>query len=135
MATAVAHVKREWHAFKGDRPGRRFRNQRNRMRNGARWLMVAQVSFGVLMLVGGVALLFAPGPGLLLIVFGLALVAGVSRKLAAVMDRMEPPVRRGGKRAKAWWDRSALATRIALGAVAALGAAGLFYAMYRLWFG
>jgi hypothetical protein len=134
MAAALAEMKREWRAFKHDRPGRRFQNQRRRMRDGSRALMVAQVALGVLLLAGGVVLLFIPGPGLLLIVFGLALVGGLSRKLSALMDRMEPPIRRQAKRTKAWWDQSTLPTKVVLGAIAVIGAAGFFYAMYRLWF-
>ncbi len=132
---AVADVKREWRMFKSDRPGHRFRAQRARMQNGSRKLLVAQVSLGIVLLLGGAALLVLPGPGLLLIVFGLALVAGVSDRLAVVLDRMEPRIRKAGAAAKAWWERQATLVRALLIAVAAgvLGVAA--YVAYRLWLG
>ncbi|MDB4961408.1 MAG: hypothetical protein JWP01_1407 [Myxococcales bacterium] len=131
---ALAEMKMQWREFKHDRPGERFCNQRRRMKNGSKALMVAQVALGVLLVSGGVLLLFIPGPGLLFIVFGLALIAGLSNKLAALMDRMEPKVRRGARALKRWWSELHVVGKIGLGLVAATGAAAFFYAMYRLWF-
>ena len=131
---ALAQMKREWRLFKRDEPGMRFRNQRRRMRNGSRSVMIAQVILGVLLVSGGVLLLFIPGPGLLFIVFGLALIAGLSRKLAGLMDRTEPKVRRWGHAAKQWWSQLPLIAKVGLGVVAGTGAGAFCYAMYRMWF-
>jgi hypothetical protein len=131
---ALADMKLQWREFKHDQPGERFRNQRKRMKDGSKALMVAQVALGVILVSGGVLLLFIPGPGLLFIVFGLALIAGLSRKLAALMDRMEPKVRRFGRAAKQWWTHLPTVGKVGLGLLAASGAAAFFYAMYRLWF-
>jgi hypothetical protein len=84
----------QWRSFKNDEPGKRFIHQRERMKKEGRGLTVALVALGALLFAGGVVLLFIPGPGLVLIVFGLALVSGVSSKLARLLYRTEPPVRR-----------------------------------------
>jgi hypothetical protein len=44
------------------------------------------------------ALLFIPGPGLLAIALGLALVAARSQRLAAALDRAEQRIRRARAR-------------------------------------
>jgi len=90
---------------------------------------------GALLVVGGVVLLFVPGPGLLVVVFGLALLVGISAGLARALDRSEPVVRWWAARAKAWWSQASIATRIATCAFGA-GIAGVaVYGAYRLWIG
>ena len=131
---AIALVKQEWRAFKRDQPGKRFRNQRRRMRNGPRSLMIAQVVLGVILVAGGGVLLFVPGPGLLFIVFGLALIAGLSKRLAGLLDRLEPPVRRVAIAARDRWRALPMIAKVGLGAIAAVCVAAFAYGMYRLWF-
>ncbi len=104
------------------------------MRNGPRALMIAQIVLGVVLVVGGGVFLFIPGPGLPLIVFGLALIAGVSKPLARLLDRMEPPVRRAGQAAMARWRALPMIAKVGLGVVAAALTAAFAYGMYRLWF-
>jgi hypothetical protein len=131
---AMATVKREWQEFKRDQPGRRFQNQRRRMREGSKALMVAQISLGVVLIAGGAVLLVIPGPGIPLIVFGLAMLAGMSKRLATVLDRIEPSVRRVAIKARDTWRGLPLLAKIGLGVIAAVGVAAFGYAMYRLWF-
>ncbi|MBA2539786.1 MAG: hypothetical protein H0V17_09145, partial [Deltaproteobacteria bacterium] len=62
----------EWRSFRDDTPGERFSNHRQRMRrNGTRAGAVARIGLGVLLVAGGILLLFIPGPGLLVALFGL----------------------------------------------------------------
>lgn len=83
-------AKRAWRSFRADEPGRRFTNHHNREhRSGSRAGIVVRFVIGALLIAGGVVLLFIPGPGLLAMLFGVALVAGESRWLAARMDRAE----------------------------------------------
>jgi hypothetical protein len=85
-----------WRAFRDDRPGRRFQNHRERLREGsARVVRVAGLAIGVLLVAGGGLLLVLPGPGTVLLAFGLGLLSGEIRALARWLDRAEPPVRRG----------------------------------------
>jgi hypothetical protein len=101
---ALAEVKREWEHFRDDRPGERFGNHRARMQKKPRSHNAAAIGLGVLLLAGGVVLLFMPGPGSPLIVFGLALVGSHSKRFSALLDRAEPQVRRVGRRIERTWN-------------------------------
>jgi uncharacterized membrane protein YbaN (DUF454 family) len=126
-------LRREWHLFRDDAPGERFRNHERRSEQRGRMQRMVYLALGLLLLVGGVILLFIPGPGLLLILFGAALFAGESRWLAAQLDRAEPVVRRHGHRALERWRAMSLVARaalIALVAALAVTAAGLAWLWY-----
>lgn len=85
---------REWRAFRDDSPGERFEHHHERMRHqGTRAGAIARIAAGIVLLLGGILLLFIPGPGLLVMLFGLGLVGGESRTIARALDRGEPPVR------------------------------------------
>src|SRR5262245_53526438 len=81
---------------------------------------------GVLLRAAGGVLLFIPGPGRLLVVFGLALIASHSRRLSRLLDRAEPWLRSLARRVKRRWG--AMPGRAKLGVVigmAAFASAGL----------
>ena len=121
-------LRKEWHLFRDDAPGERFRNHERRSEQRSRVQRLVYLGLGTLLLAGGVVLLFIPGPGLLLILFGAALFAGESRWLAGQLDRAEPVVRRVAHRALDRWRAASLLARAALVtlvvAVAAAAAAG-----------
>jgi Putative transmembrane protein (PGPGW) len=99
-------IRREWKDLRGDEPGQRFRHHYERLhRPQYRKLRMLALFVGPFLAVGGVVMLFIPGPGLLFIVFGLALLGGQSTKLAGWLDRGEPPVRRGFSRLRARWKK------------------------------
>jgi hypothetical protein len=114
-------MRRHWRQFRDDEPGRRFRNHQERARQGSAAMRVARLLVGVGLLAGGVVLLFIPGPGLLLIVFGAALVAGESAAVAGLLDRAEPPLRERAARLAAWWRGAGTLTRVLVGGLVALG--------------
>lgn len=118
MASSLADMKQEWQQFRHDLPGERFRNHRIRMRRKSRRHAAVTTALGVLLLAAGVVLLFMPGPGLVLIVFGLALVATHSSRLSAQLDRAEPWVREGAHEVARRWRRM---TRMAKAAVVSGG--------------
>lgn len=132
--SALAKLESQWKAFKHDEPGHRFEHQHERMKKSGRGFFVGAAVVGAILVSGGVVLLFIPGPGLLVIVFGLGLLAGLSERLAHVLDRIEPVIRRWARRAKAAWKRASIPAKVALiaMAVALAGAAG--YGVYRWWF-
>jgi membrane-bound metal-dependent hydrolase YbcI (DUF457 family) len=103
MASALADVKQEWRQFRHDEPGERFRNHRQRMKKKSRKHAAVSFALGVLLLAGGVVLLFMPGPGIPLIIFGLSLVATHSKSLSHQLDRVEPALRRTGRRLVRHW--------------------------------
>jgi hypothetical protein len=103
MLEAARH---EWHCFRDDEPGERFRNHHKRAhRSASKAVAVLRVVIGAVLVASGVVMLFIPGPGLLGILFGLALIAGELRPLAAALDRAEVRVRRWGRSARARWRR------------------------------
>ena len=125
--SALSDAKRDWRAFKDDEPGRRFRRQNGRLKNKPVGVRAAMAIGGVLLLAAGVVLCFIPGPGIPLIVFGLALLAGLSRSLARSLDRTEPVLRHQAKKLRRGWhglSRGAQVLTCALGVVA-LAAVGV----------
>ena len=128
---AIAEVKQEWKHFKDDPPGERFSNHRRRMQRKPRGHSLIALLLGILLVAGGVVLLFIPGPGSVLIVFGFALIASHSKKLSALMDRMEPKLRAFGHRTVRRWKAMPRQKKVILiAAVAAFAAAGLLF-MWR----
>jgi len=124
----------EWRSFRNDAPGERFSNHRERMRRtGTRAGAIARVGLGVLLVAGGIVLLFVPGPGLLVALFGFGLLGGQSGWLADKLDRVEPPMRRGGRVLKRKWKALAVPGKVALIAFAVIIAAAFGYVMYRWW--
>lgn len=124
----LAEAKQEWRRFRRDEPGTRFEKHRERMQHKPRSHAAIMVGIGIVLIAGGVVLLFIPGPGLLFIVFGLALVASHSERLSRVLDRSEPAVRRFGRRTRSRWRAlpgyAKLGLLLALAAVVAV--AGVF---------
>jgi hypothetical protein len=101
MATAIVE---EWRVFRRDSPGQRFENHYQRMRlHGSRGGAIARSIAGVLLVVLGLVMLVAPGPGIIVTLFGLGLLGGQSKTLARGLDRVEPELRRLGRGAKRWW--------------------------------
>lgn len=87
---------------------------------------------GAVLLAGGIVLLFIPGPGLLLIAFGAALIARQSLWLAKRLDRLELVLRKLARKARTLWKRSSTAARAAIVAGTTILTAGAGYAGY-LW--
>jgi hypothetical protein len=97
-------IRREWNALRDDPVGRRFRNHHHRMREpGCAKLRVAALVVGPMLAAAGVVMLFMPGPGLLVILAGAALLCGHSETLARWLDHGEPKLRRGLARARRRW--------------------------------
>lgn len=134
MPGTIAKLTHQWREFADDQPGQRFANQHRRLKRGGKALLVGVVVVGALLVAGGVVLLFVPGPGLLVAVFGLALLSGTSARLARALDRIEPVVRQWARRARVWWSQASIAARIATSAIGAAIAGAVVYAGYRLWF-
>ena len=92
-------ARREWRCFRDDTPGQRFSNHHRREhRSSSKAARILRVVVGAVLIAGGVVMLFIPGPGLLAILFGVALVAGESNWLASRMDRVEVWARRSWRR-------------------------------------
>jgi hypothetical protein len=124
-----------WQEFRRSRPGRRFQELHDRQQSdggsesGGRKVLV--VLLGGALVVAGVFLLPFPGPGMLIIVLGLALLSVVVPQLAPVLDRGELWLWAARARALAWWAHASWPVRVVIGVMVAgmVGAGG--YIMYR----
>jgi hypothetical protein len=105
MGSAVAQMKYEWRAFKGDEPGKRFRQHHDRMQHRSTLFRTVTLVLGIVLLAAGLVLCFIPGPGTPLIVFGLAMIGARWRWLARQLDKAEVALRRNYRHAKAWLKR------------------------------
>lgn len=103
-------------------------------RTGTRAGAVARIGLGVVLLLGGIALLFIPGPGLLVMLFGLGLLGGQSQHLARALDRVEPVMRRIGRRLVGVWKRRSRGVQVALVVVAAAVAGVVAYGALKWMF-
>ncbi len=79
-------------------PGRRFqdRYQRKQEARGSLWKRCALVCAGVVLALVGTFFLAVPGPGIPILLVGLALIAQESAVAARLLDRAELRLRR-------WW--------------------------------
>jgi hypothetical protein len=129
----VDELRREWRLFKDDEVGQRFRDHQQRLKNGSLRMRAVSMILGLFLFVGGVVLCFIPGPGLPVVVFGIALLAGESRVVARLLDRAEPPVRRRGGQLVHWWRRLPRPAHVTIiGALLLTGAAASWVA-WRVW--
>jgi hypothetical protein len=89
-------LKRAWQKFKHRRPGFRFHGvyAEHQKKSKAAWIRVASVVGGIVIVIVGIIALPAPGPGMLIIAFGAAIIARESEKLANALDRLELYTRR-----------------------------------------
>lgn len=114
MGRIVDQARKEWRLLTADRPGYRFVGQfRRSQRDHSLARRVVRVVFGVVLVAAGVVMLFAPGPGWLVIFFGLGMFASESCALARFLDRTEVVVRTVAKRLRAWWRSASLPARAA----------------------
>ena len=130
----LSDLKRSWATFQKGRPGSRFVSfyrARKQARDSSRLVFLV---VGILLLVGGVILLFIPGPGLLLIAFGGALVAQQSLWMARLLDKMEVAARKAARLAERSWKAASIPVRALAVLVAAAGSAAAAYAAYVLLF-
>ena len=104
---------RGWDRFVTARPGQRFfdRYQRMREAQGSAWKRCAVVCGGVLICLAGIFFLAVPGPGLLILAIGLALIAQESAALAKLLDRLELRLRHLWKRLRASYKGRGSRTR------------------------
>jgi hypothetical protein len=98
MAHVLAELKEEWRAFKRDEPGDRFANHHDRMKRGSMAFRIVTTLAGIFLLLAGIVLLFIPGPGTPLLVFGVGALSAHWRWFAEKLDKAEP-------RLRAWYQR------------------------------
>lgn len=87
----AASIQRQWEHFAASPTGRRFetRHRLRRARKNGVLLRVLISSVAVLLLLAGLVMLVLPGPGLLALVIGAALLAEESLLAARMLDRLD----------------------------------------------
>jgi uncharacterized protein (TIGR02611 family) len=100
---------RQWHVFRCSEPGHRFQkvhesrcHDRGLSEGGKRNLLIVS---GVILAIAGVVLLPLPGPGSLVAVAGLALLARESLAVARVLDRNDKKRHEVTRRLQRKWRR------------------------------
>ncbi len=124
----LGELTKSWRVFENAAPGERFQRLYRARKDGISRVVVAVA--GILLLAGGVVLLFIPGPGIPLIAFGAALLAQQSLWLAKLLDRLEPVLSRLARKGKSSWKKAATPVKAAIVSGAALVAAAAIYGAY-----
>jgi uncharacterized protein (TIGR02611 family) len=119
-------MKSAWHRLKEAEPGHRFQQEYEHHKGGSRGKVsrVLSVGVGLLIVAIGIVGLPAPGPGMLVIALGGALLARESRAVARAMDWLEVRLRRVFHWARSAWKHAAPLAK-ALLVVVGLGLAGV----------
>ena len=129
-------LKRTWDQLKDAPPGHRFQEHHHRCQAGrkGRWDLkrVSNVAGGVTLILIGLVLVPAPGPGWVIVGIGGAVLGGESRAVACFLDRVEVKARGAAGRAVEAWARVPAGSKALLGLLALTAAAGLGYGTYAL---
>lgn len=132
----LGRLKTNLDEFKESEPGRRFQDRYHRRRENEKGhiaLRVFNIIFGSVLTVGSLALAPLPGPGLLTVFLGLAIVAGELLYAARFLDWAEVKLRRFGRFVRGVWQRSVWGKALVV-VVAAVLASGVGYAVYYFLF-
>jgi hypothetical protein len=130
------HFRRQWKEFKAGEPGRRFQERYHRRceeRKGRCDLRrVVNVAAGLALIVVGLVLVPAPGPGWLIVFFGGHVLGGEFLGVARACDRAEVEGREWAGRGLNAWERTPPGGKALLLLALLALAAGSGYAAYAL---
>jgi hypothetical protein len=128
----ILEAKHQWRAFKHDEPGKRFQHQHERLKQKGTGLRCGLACAGLVLLAAGLVLMVLPGPGIPLLVLGLALLAGLSGALARALDRGEPVLRHQAQQLTRGWRRLSSGAKAGVCAGAAVGLGAVAFGAYRI---
>lgn len=100
-------MKARWRTFVAVPRGKRFAAHHTRAHrpDAPKWMRIATLTLGFVLLVLGIVMIVLPGPGLLAIIAGGVLIAEESSTAARVLDRLDLAAARAGARWRAWRAR------------------------------
>jgi hypothetical protein len=133
----IEAAKRHWREFKESKPGSRFQDRYYRRKQSGHGRFSFRRIFNIV--AGSVLVVFStffgwvPGPGLVTFFLGLAMIAGELLPVARFLDWAEVRLRKLARFVADVWRESLLGKASVL-TVAALCAAAIAYAIYRLFF-
>ena len=90
----ASRIRRELRALRDDEPGARFENGYERIHLRNKVLRMVVLALGVVLMASAAVTFVLPGPNFVLVLVGLALIAGQSRTIARLIDRAEVAGRR-----------------------------------------
>jgi hypothetical protein len=135
----TAPIRASWRKLSAGEAGRRFtdfyEDRRKRRASAGATVRVAWVGLGIVLVLGGLAIGWLPGPGGFIAIFGAALLATEYRPLARLLDRAESVARRTWRWIRTRWKRSSTAAKIIAVAAMTSFAVILVYAAASLAFG
>gem|GEM_PF-385598 len=108
-------VKQDFRALLEAPPGKRFQQQFHRRQQSREHKFLKRIMFiggGMLVTAAGVFFLPAPGPGTVIIIIGLGLIAQESLRLSIFLDKLELLVRALTDNAQKWWKASRILEKI-----------------------
>jgi type IV secretory pathway VirB3-like protein len=125
-------AKKLWIVFQKAPSGKRFQSLHAAEEQTAGWTGVALTLLGLALVLFGIVLLFIPGPGILLIAFGAALVAQRFLWLAKRLDALELWTLKLARRMLRFWKAASTPVRAAVVAACIAIAAGAAYGAWAL---
>ena len=131
----IGKAERSWRLFKNTKPGDRFQVRYYRRQQSApgRLSMIFNVVVGSVLVIFSTFFGWAPGPGLLTFLLGLALIGGEFLPVARFLDWSEVKLRTLAHFAAVLW-RSSVAGKALIIMTILLCAAALGYVVYRVFF-
>lgn len=132
----TAKLKRRWRELRAGEPGRRFQDgyRRRHARSAQRGRRIALLGAGAVLVLAGLFLLPAPGPGTVVLVLGAGLMAEESLAAARVLDWVELRVRGAAEWGLAAWRRAGIPAKAAIVLLTAAAAGGAGFLAYRVLF-
>jgi uncharacterized protein (TIGR02611 family) len=135
----IERTKGNWRCFKRSKPGHRFQDHHYRCQQayGSRSYFrgLFGIAWGLLVVVGGVIAVPAPGPGWLIILLGLGVIAGESLFFARSIDRVELRMRRLVRLVVGIWTTSPTLVKVLIALTVLVCVTALGYGMYSAFFG
>ncbi len=137
LSAMIGDMKKNWERFSESKPGSRFKERYERRQEDERgWTdprRLFNVIVGTILVVGSAFFGWAPGPGMLTFVIGLAMIGGEFLFAARFLDWSEVHGRRFWKFVTKLWRFSIAGKAVVLAcALALISATG--YVVYRLFF-
>jgi uncharacterized protein (TIGR02611 family) len=132
----IKGLKQRWESLKSGKPGKRFQDEYDKRNdeNTSRARKIGMLVAGAAVLVAGIILMPAPGPGILIVAIGAAMLSQESKLAARILDGAEVKGRALIQWALGVWKAAPMAGKIAIAVVALLLTAGALYLAYRIMF-
>ena len=129
----IERFKRTWADLMRSEPGRRFQDRNERQHAGRKWdwPRALKLACGFGLIVPGIIMIPFPGPGAVIVILGLALIADEFKPVARFLDRAELWLRAAYNRL---WGHATISQRVVVTLVSAASFALICFGAYRVFF-